>query len=136
MYNRFQIIGAAAIALMLSAGEAVAVNYQCRLPLVTTSEVGQGASKTETARDETVLFVVRVAPAGDIAVIEGAIYHPIKGPDYLAFFAAATGMSSGVDVLTIYDTKVDGGQFSVESRQVTIFGKPIASQMVGVCMPF
>jgi hypothetical protein len=122
------------LALISFSGTASATNYQCRLPLVTTSEFVNGGPKTETARDDTVVFVVRVSPAGDFAVIDGVRFQLIKGPDYLAFFGAAVGMSSGVDVLTIYDTRVSGGQFSVESRQVTISGKPIASQMVGVCV--
>jgi hypothetical protein len=123
------------IALNLISGPASAVNYQCRLPLVTTSDLGSGTPKTETARDNTVVFVVRVSPTGDFAIIEGVRFQPIKGPGYSTFIASADGMSSGVDVLTIYDATVAGGQFSVESRQITILGKPMASQMVGACAP-
>jgi hypothetical protein len=40
-----------------------------------------------------------------------------------------------VDVVTVYDGKSGDGQFAVESRQATILGKPMAEQMVGVCVP-
>jgi hypothetical protein len=133
--HRSQIVCCAILASVLSSGRALAVNYQCRLPLVTSSEVGSGGPKTETTQDDTVLFVVRVAPAGGFAIIEGMTYHLVKGSNYQAFVAVATGLSSGVDVLTIYDTRVAGGLFSVESRHLTILGKPLASQMVGVCAP-
>jgi len=116
---------------------AATIDYHCRLPLVTTSSIENGAPKTETSRDDSVEMNVVVSNTGSYAIIERDKYSVHLGPGYVAFYGVvgASGYADGLDVLTIYSTPVSGGQYAVESRQVTILGHPMASQMVGVCVP-
>jgi hypothetical protein len=116
---------------------AATIDYHCRLPLVTTSSIENGAPKTETSRDDSVEMNVLVSHTGSYAIIERDKYSVHLGPGYVAFYGVvdASGYADGLDVLTIYSTPVSGGQYAVESRQVTILGHPMASQMVGVCVP-
>jgi hypothetical protein len=114
---------------------AATIDYHCRLPLVTTSSIENGAPKTETSRDDSVEMNVVVSNTGSYAIIERDKYSVHLGAGYVAFYGVASGVADGLDVLTIYATPVSGGQYAVESRQVTILGHPMASQMVGVCVP-
>lgn len=124
------------LAISRFSGTALAANYHCHLPLDTTSAFKNGVPKTETSLDDTIRFDIITSPDGSFASIDGFKFFPLKGPGYLTFYGTVNAAANGFDVVTIYDAKVGEGQFAVESRQVTILGQPMASQMVGVCAPW
>jgi len=115
---------------------ALAKNYECHLPLVTTSDLENGIPRTKTSHDKFAEagFSISVSGDGESAILDGVRFGAAKGPGYLTFYGMAQGMSAGFDILTIYDARIGKGQFAVESRVLTILGKPIASQMVGTCV--
>jgi len=115
-------------------GAALAIDYQCHLPIVTSSTLNNGISSIETSRDDTVDFTINVSRDGDFALIDGFRFLILKGPGFLAFYGVLNAAANGLDIITIYDAKVGGAQFTVESRQVTILMQPTASQLVGNCV--
>jgi hypothetical protein len=123
------------LAALSGSRTAAAADYQCRLPLDTNSTVKNGTPETKTERDDTIAFTISVSRDTTFALIDGDKFIVFKGAGFVTFYGIVNKMAKGFDIITVYDTKIDGGFYAVESREVTILGQPSASQMVGMCRP-